>query len=50
MSVINRRVIKFATSRYISSWCSPLPITCSVHCLGFLEWHNTSVFYYLFSI
>ena len=33
-----------------STCCSVLPLTCSVHCLGFLESHNTSVFLVLIFI
>ena len=33
----------------LSSCYSVLPLTCSVHWLGFLEKHDSSVFFYLFS-
>ena len=34
------------TPRYLnfSTCCSVLPLTCRIHCLGFLERHNTSIF------
>jgi len=35
------RYLKFSTC------CSVLPLTCSVHCLGFIERHNTSIFFVL---
>jgi len=31
-----------------STCCSVLPLTCSAHCLRFVERHNTSVFFYNF--
>ena len=42
---------KYATPRClnVSTCCSVLPLTCSIHCLGFVERRNTSVFLVLIS-
>ena len=40
------------TSRYVNIFtcCSVLPLTCRIHCLGFVERHSTSVFLVLIFI